>query len=583
MALASGSFFESRLKTIVALLLPAAILYFKSIWFDFTMMDEQWMIVKNADLLHGSQAFKDAFTKGVAGLYYRPLLLVSFFYDYAIGRLSPPAYHLTNLVLHLLAVYLLYRFLCLNTVPQKTAFFAALIFSVHPVLIHAVAWVPGRNDILLCVFTLLSLNSLVRYLHYARPQQGIAHVLFFMAALLTKESAVLLPLMFAAFYGYYKRSTDKKFIYFILAWLVLAVGLVVVRGAVTGQSLAPGSLISMAMIKNSVPAMLLYLGKAFYPLQLSVMPTLAQASLIPGILALATLLFLLFKRGVADKKMAGLGLLLFFTMLIIPVLFSATEHYEHRIYTSMVGLLLFFTQLRFNYSSAYFKYALGIIFCLLFFKAWWRLPVYKGKESFLTAGANECPSFYLFQFQKGELLFERASYDSAIIYCDRAIAIRPDKYEIYSNRGTSYYYLGRFKEAVQDFTKAIELCKTFEYKFNLNRCYAYKELGETEKAMKDLFMVKKCCQNRVPATIEKEVIDSWIAKLDSIGLQLTTEPNNPVLYYRRARMLFDIERNEDAMNDLARACTLAPDNKEYLSLYMQHQEQDSTAKNPPVP
>jgi hypothetical protein len=333
------------------MLLPAFFVYFKSFQFGFTLMDEQWLIVQNTDLLKDSLALKSAFFKSITGLYYRPLLLFSLFIDYKIGRLSPVIYHFTNLAFHLLSVYLLFRFLSLNKVSKTLSFCLALLFSVHPVLLHAVAWVPGRNDSMLCVFTLASLNFLSRYLNEKNNRLLFFQILFFVAALLTKETALILPLVFSAAYFLQKKIQSKAFIVLLGIWLSMAFSFIVLRKSIV-EVPPPNQLAFFEVLQNFISAMLLYLGKTIFPIQQSVLPLLKNASLVPGFAALFVVFLFFLKPGIKDKKLAVFGLLMFGSLLALPLWFSASkngaEHYEHRIYSAMPGLFLFLSQLKLN-------------------------------------------------------------------------------------------------------------------------------------------------------------------------------------------------------------------------------------------
>jgi tetratricopeptide (TPR) repeat protein len=573
-------FFESKTKVTLALLLPAFILYFKSIHFGFTTLDEQWMIEQNEALKHTRQSLKDAFTSSISGTYYRPLLMLSILLDYGIGRTSPHIYHFTNLILHLGAVLLLFRFLRLNKVSEQGAFVYSLIFSVHPVMLHAVAWIPGRNDSLLCIFTLASLIALLRFFAAPGKKYLVFHFLFFILALLTKESAVVLPLIFASYYALYKQPRSdsyrtREFFWFLAGWAGIGIAWFLVRS--TTVFIAPGDVFfSLSALREFVPAMLLYIGKAVLPVQQSVLPMLRDASLVPGLLVVALLALLLFKPGTGNKRLAGIGLLLFFMLLVIPVWFSVAktgaEHYEHRIYTSMAGLVLFFSQLKFDTGSRNFYYAAGLVFVLFAWRSYTRMDVYKNKNLFLIAGVQESPGFYLFHFQRGELLYQQQKYDSALIYYNKAIAIRPDKAQMYSNRGAALYSKGMYSQAISDFSKAISLSTgpTIDNRYYLNRCVVYTRCNQLEQAMKDFMYLKQHEPSLIPQYLEKELTDKWALLMAGLTARIMADQGNHRLLYKRARFLFLTGWEKEGLADMEAVLSRAPDNAEYQQVYKEH-------------
>ncbi|HEX5655839.1 MAG TPA: hypothetical protein VFX59_01535 [Polyangiales bacterium] len=89
---------------------------------------------------------------------YRPLTLLSFFTDAALGGRSPWPYHLTNLLLHSVVCVLLFEFLrrSLRTASQ-VPLLATLFFGLSPWLAEAHVWINGRSDLWLALFVLLAL------------------------------------------------------------------------------------------------------------------------------------------------------------------------------------------------------------------------------------------------------------------------------------------------------------------------------------------------------------------------------------------------------------------------------------------
>ncbi len=144
-----------------------------------------------------SEPFKSGFeTKG--WFYYRPVSTLSFGIDYAIWGLNPSGYHLTNLILHALAsilVFLLIRFLTSGS--NITAWFGALIFTIHPVIIETLPAPARRHNILEALFLLSSLLLWMKYFSSALHKKSylFLSVIFYAAALGSKESGILLPVL----------------------------------------------------------------------------------------------------------------------------------------------------------------------------------------------------------------------------------------------------------------------------------------------------------------------------------------------------------------------------------------------------
>lgn len=130
--------------------------------------------------------------------YYRPLTILTYLIDRAIGGASPLMFHLSVVVYHLIATYLVFRFgtLLFQSQPWATAgaALAAALFAVHPIHSESVAWGAGRSDVLACG---LSLAGLVAY--RSERAQGLRRAIvtaaLLFAATLAKETAIMLLLL----------------------------------------------------------------------------------------------------------------------------------------------------------------------------------------------------------------------------------------------------------------------------------------------------------------------------------------------------------------------------------------------------
>lgn len=127
---------------------------------------------------------------------YRPLLLVSYALNFALGGFSVTGYHLLNLLLHGLNACLV-RWLALRlTGDARLGLVAGLLFAAHPLGTEPVNYVSSRSDSLAALFVLLSLGCFVRAEHDKRPHLRTWVRLSLVLALLSKESAVVLPALF---------------------------------------------------------------------------------------------------------------------------------------------------------------------------------------------------------------------------------------------------------------------------------------------------------------------------------------------------------------------------------------------------
>ena len=134
-------------------------------------LDDVRTIVAN-DVFTPLRDMPRAFTNGSLALMgesgtidsYRPVSVASFFIDYAIGGTAPWIYHLTNLLLHLACVAVVFKLArrwCPEASPGAIALGAAW-FGVHPLLLEAHVWINGRSDMLTTLFAVAAVLLLER-------------------------------------------------------------------------------------------------------------------------------------------------------------------------------------------------------------------------------------------------------------------------------------------------------------------------------------------------------------------------------------------------------------------------------------
>ncbi len=181
----------------------ALICYVQAASYGF-VYDDQVQVVENPRLRSFSNlgnAFTENFwafrSAGSNTNYYRPLQTLSYMTAYALGGLSPRAFHWINILAHILASLAVYWLGVEFLGAYSTALWGALLFAAHPMHTEAVTWVAGLPDVACGLFYFVSLSAYLRYRKEIADRvvwQWIAALAFFLA-LLYKEMALTLPLV----------------------------------------------------------------------------------------------------------------------------------------------------------------------------------------------------------------------------------------------------------------------------------------------------------------------------------------------------------------------------------------------------
>ncbi len=147
--------------------------------------------------------------------YYRPVQVLSYLILYQICGPSPLYFHLLNLLLHVGVVLLLFAVAMALFGDATLAFFSAALFALHPIHTESVVWIADLTDLELCFFFLLTFLFYVRIGGRERAddsrrwvRQG-AMLASYVCALLSKEPAMVFPLLAAAYEHFYRPGRER--------------------------------------------------------------------------------------------------------------------------------------------------------------------------------------------------------------------------------------------------------------------------------------------------------------------------------------------------------------------------------------
>jgi len=468
--------------------LAGFLVYAKTVFFDFTYFDDNTLILDNAHFLgklsNILEAFKqDAFyiSQSSSG-FYRPLLTATFILNAQIAGTSPFIYHLTNILLHLLASCLLYLLLAKLQYKKEPAFLAAMLFSVHPALTQTVEWIPGRNDSLLAVFIFTAFICFLRYQETGARKHLIFHLLAFGAALFTKETAaVLVPVSLVYLFIVLRRkalpSKDK---YLVAGWFFCGFAWFFIRASALAGSPKMAFSAMARSIMESLHATVPYLGKIFLPFDLSVQPVLQDLPFLYGFISILVLAALIFASRGKRNAYIYFGLT-WFLLFLWPSFVSGDakvqqSFYEHRLYVPIVGVLLVLLEsrpvawiceqrTRFFVSGA----PLLVAAALLTFQ---HSGNFRNRSVFFQSAIQSSPHNPGAHNNMGLTYFYERQFDRAEAELRRALELGPSQPKIHNNLGLVYLNSNRLPQAEAEFQKEIEAFPNSDVPtFNLGLLY----------------------------------------------------------------------------------------------------------------
>lgn len=123
-----------------------------------------------------------------------PLVFTSFWLERRLWGEATLGYHLDQMLLHLLATWLCWRFLRRLGVSEMLALAVSALFALHPTQVSTVAWLAERKNLLMAVFSFAGLLSYLDWRSQGGAGRSARTLVLLLAALCSKTTAVTLPL-----------------------------------------------------------------------------------------------------------------------------------------------------------------------------------------------------------------------------------------------------------------------------------------------------------------------------------------------------------------------------------------------------
>lgn len=461
-------------------------IYYQSLYGEF-IWDDKDLILTHSGYLNDWENVFSVFTKPFFGKSptYRPLLIVSFIIDYQLWGMQPYGFHYTNVLLHTMNALLVYVLVFMLLKHTYLALFASLIFATHPIQTEAVAWISGRNDVIVTFFSLITLIAYIRWRSLketGRVFLFIGFLLAFGCVLLSKESGIVLfPLIVlidccfqpAVPYGIgskrkaYVSLLLVSFLYIYLRMEILdAIGLVGNHGDdLTRRFLEPFVIyayyfkILFFPVHQTANPFIPYLTSIKDPAFISSFLLVSSLILISAVCwrRIREISFVILWNFIALLPVSGI------VPLTVPVL-------EHRLYLGVVAFgmlmpLLFYKMMTLKHDETFFKRSVTIAISLILIamvsiygiKTVTRNTIWKDETHFWLKTVEESPLSVFARINLGNIYVEKREYDKAIQKFNEALSLNPNASKAYSNLGKLYCLKGDYQRSLHYYGEALQL------------------------------------------------------------------------------------------------------------------------------
>lgn len=391
-----------------------------------------------------------------ATAHYRPILGPLYTWARSVG-MALWVYHLANVLLHLVAASLLLLLLQRLAYGPERAWWAALLFVVHPAVAQSVAWIPGSVDLVLAIFVLAALIALDHFLASSRWSSYLAHLVFVLGALLTKETAVALPVVAFCFLLIRQEAFGSPKTWRLIAgWLGIGILWGLLRYGALGAVVSYQASDILRWIWANVPTLIPYLGKTVLPCQLAAWQLLRDARMIDGLVTFVLLVALVGRSRQARVRYILFGVL-WFVLFLLPTFIRPAEAgiylSEQRMYIPLIGIL--FVLLELDAVKALSRYpkrvalAAGLGVMLLSPLTIWHARHFANGLKFWEHAVATSPHSPFNRVNLGLMYFLNGRLEEAEATYRQALALNPRERVAYNNLGNVYVRQGRWAEAEQ--------------------------------------------------------------------------------------------------------------------------------------
>jgi tetratricopeptide (TPR) repeat protein len=510
------------------IILAGIFVYFKSLSFGLVYLDDNALMGTYKTIISNPLNFFWIFTQPCAGLYYRPIVDVVYMVDTILGNGSYFVYHLTNLILHILASLLLYVFLLKlfspkkeiatkkitkknikiqyddANIPKNIALIMSLFFVVHPVVTRSVAWISGRNDLILGIFVLLAFIYFFNFLETQKLKfkDYFGCIVAFGLALFTKETAIAFPILLISFFFFpnffNSKNKFKNFMLYFGYFCVIILWIIMRQKVLAGTHMTLSA--GLKEFSNNFPALLQYFGKTLLPFKLSVAPVIQDTPFIFGIFSVLIISVLLILVKKINYRIILFGIF-WFLLFLVPVLFApyqstVTHFFEYRLYVPLIGVIIILAEIfskliNFkHFQNKNFLIFANLVIILFGYLAFSHTLEFKDKISFWESAVKTSPHSPLAHRNLGVGYYFDGKLDLAEKEYLASLNLNPAEPMVNNNLGLIYMQKKMFEETEKYFKQ--ELVVNPEYDnayFNLGLLYA-----KTGRRIDAIFAFEKTLQ-----------------------------------------------------------------------------------------
>jgi protein O-mannosyl-transferase len=460
---------------------------------EFINYDDPAYVYENPHVREGLtiQGIVWAFTHS-HGQNWHPLTSISHILDCQFYGLDAGGHHFTNVLLHTIAVILLFAVLREMTGALWRSLFVAAVFAVHPLRVESVAWVAERKDVLSGVFFMLILWAHVRYARKPAPSRYVTMSIFFALGLMSKPMLVTVPLVLLLIdywpLGRFAQPSPVNAKLWFSGWLnrqptawrlllekLPLFGLSAASCAVTllVQSQLIGSTEALPLplrINNAVVTYVIYIRDVFWPVRLAPfyphpenqLPVWEVAVAVVALFGITIAVFIL--RKTRPYLLTGW---LWYLGMLVPVIGIIQVGWQARAdrytYLPQIGLSLALTWGVVDLSAGWAQGkrmlagAATLVIAAIAWCAWTQTSYWRNNETLWTHTLAVTERNDVALNNLGIVFLARGLIDQALSRFQDAVTVRPDNAPAQGNLGKAFLQKGNLDEAMRHYQRLLQI------------------------------------------------------------------------------------------------------------------------------